>query len=67
MSHCPEIYLKQLFGDNYKSKKLTSITLIEALELERLVYKSKGLSKYETRLIELPMFDNGLGPNIILD
>lgn len=67
VSHCPEIYLKQLFGDNYKSKKLASITLIEALELERLVYKSKGSSKYETRLIELPMFDNGLGPNIILD
>ena len=67
ISHCPEVCLKQVFGDNYKSKNLEIITLLEALELERLMYKSKGLSEYETKLIELPMVDSDFSPNTIFD
>ena len=67
ISHCPEIGLKQVFGENYRSKSLDTITLLEALELERLMYKSKGLSEYETRLIELPMLDRDFPPNTIFD
>ena len=67
ISHCPPIYLKQVFGENYKSKKLGTITLLEALELERLMYKSKGLFEYGTKLIELPMVDSDFPPNTIFD
>ena len=67
ISHCPPIYLKQIFGENYKSKNIDTITLIEALELERLMYKSKGLSEYETKLIDLPMVDSDFPPNTIFD
>lgn len=67
ISHCPEVCLKQVFGENYKSKSLETITLLEALELERLMYKSKGLSEYETKLIELPMVDSDFPPNTIFD
>ena len=67
ISHCPEVCLKQVFGENYKSKSLDTITLLKALELERLMYKSKGLSEYETKLIELPMVDSDFPPNTIFD
>ena len=66
ISQCPEIYLKQLFGENYRCKNINSITLLEALELERLVYKSKGFNEYETRFIDLPMMEDTL-PNRIYD
>ena len=67
ISHCPEVCLKQVFGDNYKSKNLETITLLEVLELERLMYKSKGLSEYETKLIEVSMVDSDFPPNTIFD
>ncbi len=67
VSHCPEVYLKQLFGEEYRSKKLASINLLEALELERLIYKSKGLTKYKTQLIDISMLDNDFEPNTIFD
>lgn len=67
MAHCPEIYLKQVLGENYKSTNLENITLLQALELERLMYKSKGLTTYETKLIQLPKFDKDFGRNIIID
>ena len=67
ISHCPIIYLKQVFGENYKSKNVDTITLLEALELERLMYKSKGLSEYETKLIEVPMLNRDFPPNTIFD
>ena len=53
---CPDIYLEQIFKDNYKNVRLDSITLEEALELERLSYKSKGVDYYESEFIELPLF-----------
>ncbi len=65
--HCPKVYLKQLFGENYKEKDLTAITLLEALELERLIYKAKGISQYQTKLIELPTFDSNYNDNTIFD
>ena len=67
ISHCPLIYLKQVLGENYKSQNLESIRLIQALELERLMYKAKGLSEYETKLIELPMIDSDFPSNTIFD
>lgn len=67
MAHCPEIYLKQLFGANYKSKSIDSLTVLEILELERLVYKSKGQSCYETQFLELGMYDKDYAPNTIID
>ena len=67
LSHCPEIYLKQTFGDNYKSIKIDEITLLEALELERLMYKARKIQEYQTRLIELPMFDKDFPTNTIID
>ncbi len=67
MVHCPEVYLKQLFGMGYRLKKIEEITLLEALELERLVYKSRGFSEYESRIIELPMISSEYPPNTIID
>lgn len=67
ISQCPEFYLKQVLGDDFRFRKLDSITILEALEIERLVYKSKGFSEYETRFIELPMFDRDYPPNTIID
>lgn len=57
LSHCPEIYLKQVFGVNYRSKKLDSITLLEALELERLMYKVKELREYKSQFLDISIFD----------
>lgn len=67
VAHCPEIYLKQLFGENYRSKRPADITLLEALELERLMYKAKGEREYQTRLIDLGMYDSDFPPNTIFD
>ncbi len=67
ISHCPEFYLKQVFGENYKSRKIESISLLQALELERLMYKARGLSKYETKLIDITMINSDFGQNIIID
>lgn len=67
ISQCPEIYLKQVLGDNFRFRRLDSITILEALEIERLVYKAKGFTEYETRFIELPMFDRDYPPNTIID
>jgi len=52
---CPEIYLKQLFGNDYKINtiKVDSITLLNALELERLVHKAKKIKKYRSNIINL--------------
>lgn len=65
---CPEIALKIVFGKNYKSKikALSSITLLEALELERLMYKFKGKSIYQTSLIDLQPYED-YPENTIID
>ncbi len=67
LTKCPSMYLKQLFGPNFRQKDLTTITLLEALELERLYHKSKGEDIYESAIIELPMVDSDFPPNTIID
>lgn len=67
LKYCPEIYLKQIFGENYKQVNPNDVTLLQALELERLFYKSKGQNCYETKYLDLGMFDSDLMPNTIFD
>lgn len=67
ISDCPKKYLIQVLGENYKSLKLDSITLLEALELERLMYKTKGISEYKSKFIELNLFNKEFETDTILD
>ena len=67
ISQCPEIYLKQLFGDDFRKIKISDLKILQILELERLVYKSKGCSDYESRFLEIDMFDKDFPPNTIFD
>jgi len=67
LSQFPTIYLKQLFGDNFRSIKISDLKILQVLELERLVYKSKGFSEYESQFLELGMFDSHFPPNTIFD
>lgn len=67
LSQCPTIYLKQLFGDNFRSIKANDLKILQVLELERLVYKSKGFSEYESQFLELGIFDSDFSPNTIFD
>lgn len=53
MKECPKIYLKQLFGDNFRNIKVDKLKILQVLELERLVYKSKGWNEYESQFLEL--------------
>lgn len=47
------IYLKQIFGEQYNLKNIDTITLLEALELERLYVKSNGKKQYKSKILEL--------------
>lgn len=68
LTRCPEIYLKQVLGPNYRSRKIETITTIEALELERLIAKSKGHRSYITRVVDLgTVIDKDKFPNEIED
>lgn len=67
ISQCPEIYLKQLFGNNFRNIKVSDLKILQILELERLVYKSKGFSDYESHFLELEMFDKDFPNNTIFD
>ena len=67
ISQCPEIYLKQLFGNDFRKIKISDLKILQILELERLVYKSKGCSDYESRFLEMDMFDKDFPPNTIFD
>lgn len=67
ISKCPEIYLKQLFGNNYSQARPESLTLLEILELERLYHKSQGHQEYKTNFINLGLIDNEYPPNTIID
>lgn len=67
LKYCPEIYLKQIFGENYKSINPDKVTLLQALELERLFYKAKGQDCYETKYLDLEMFESDFMPNTIFD
>lgn len=67
ISQCPEIYLKQLFGNDFRNIKIDDLKILQILELERLVYKSKGFSDYESRFLDMGMFDKDFPPNTIFD
>ncbi len=67
LSQCPEIYLKQLFGNNFRNIKINDLKILQILELERLVYKSKGFSNYESQFLEMEMYDKDFPPNTIFD
>ncbi|MBO4245389.1 MAG: adenylosuccinate synthetase [Bacilli bacterium] len=64
---CPEIYLKQIFGENYKDINLKEVTLLQALEIERLYHKSIGEREYESNYIELPFTETKDSPTLIVD
>lgn len=67
LNQCPEIYLKQLFGNNFKNIKPRDLKILQILELERLMYKSKGISEYKTKLIEIQLFNTNHDANTIFD
>ncbi len=67
INQCPEIYLKQLFGTNFKNIKISDLKILQILELERLVYKSKGFSNYESHFLEILGFDKDSSSNTIFD
>lgn len=67
LAHLPEIYLKQLFGEGYRHIKIDELTYIQALEIERLVYKSKGEDYYVSKLYDMGMYDQDFLPNTIFD
>lgn len=51
-----ETALKQVFGNNFKSRKIESVTLLEALELERLINKAYNAGEpniYESKIVNL--------------
>ena len=52
---CPEVYLKQIFKDDYNNINPKDVTLLQALEMERLYYKSINKRKYESKYIGLPL------------
>ena len=51
LSRSDEIALKQVLGNNYRNIRIEDIKLIQVLELERLYYKRKGISTYESDII----------------
>lgn len=67
IGRCPEVYLKQIFGEDYRKTRLGEVSIIEALEVERLMYKSQGITEYETKIIDLPTFSSEFPPNTIID
>lgn len=48
----------QIFGERYKDITLSDINLIDALEMERLIYKGKGIREYVSKVIDLSHLDD---------
>ena len=66
--YCPKEYLIQIFGVNYANVNPKDVTILQALEMERLYWKSKGCNCYESRyLCNLPIFDSDLSDKTIID
>ena len=64
--NCPKVFIEQIFGK--KQIDLNSVTLVQALELERLFYKTQGINCYESEFIELPTINyeiENLGGSIL--
>lgn len=53
LERCPELYLKQIFGENYKDITPKDVSFLQALELERLYYKSIGKNRYKSVYVDL--------------
>ncbi len=64
---CPEMYLKQIFKEKYKDITPEDVNLLQALELERLCYKSTGEREYESNYIDLPLTKSKDCPTCIHD
>lgn len=67
LRQCSPLFLKQIWGENYQKIDVDQISLLDALELERLVNKSKKENPYETKLIDIPMFTQDYPENTIFD
>jgi len=67
LSQCPEVYLKQLFGNDFRKVKFSDLKILQILELERLVYKAKGHTEYESKFLELGLYDKDFPDNTIFD
>ncbi len=68
LKYCPEEYLKQIFGNNYKNINPGDVSILQALEMERLYWKSKGVDSYVSRYLKnMPFIDSDLEPGIIFD
>lgn len=67
LKKCPPIFLKQIWGENYRNMNINEISMLDALELERLVNKARGDNPYETRLIDIPIFSRDYTENTIFD
>lgn len=67
LKKCPSIFLKQIWGENYRNMNIDEISMLDALELERLVNKARGDNPYETRLIDIPIFSRDYTENTIFD
>lgn len=52
LMHSSETSLKQVLGENYRSQKLNMLSLLQAMELERLYYKSKNIYEYNSQIIQ---------------
>ena len=66
LKHCPDICRMQVFGKDYKTKNANDVNLLEALELERLLWKSHEKKEYVSQIVDLPLL-KGYLPNTIID
>ena len=65
---CPEIYLKQIFGENYKNINPKDVTILQALEMDRLYWKSNGQNCSTSRYLrDMPLTENNLDGRTIVD
>lgn len=58
LNNSSNLALLQIFGPNYKCIKLDDITLEDALEMERLIHKSRGVREYESEVIDIRHLGN---------
>ncbi|MCX4365187.1 MAG: adenylosuccinate synthetase [Bacilli bacterium] len=56
-----ETTLKQVFGDNYQHINASEVTVLEALEMERLFYKENNTPRYISRILK---FSDNVSPYI---
>ncbi len=68
LKYCPDEYLMQIFGKDFKNINPNDVTILQALEMERLYYKSKGIDCYESRYLRnLPLFSIDFSDRTIID